>query len=63
MEDFDAERAKILIQAMCDIMQKLRKSHYVEDVFSATAIWDEAECDGSCWYDEARALLGIDAED
>ena len=60
MEEFDAERAKVLIKAMCDMMKKLKENFYVESIFSQTAIWDEAECDGNCWYDEAKTLLGIE---
>ena len=29
----------------------------VENIFETTAIWDDAECDGSCWHEEAKNLL------
>lgn len=58
---FDAERAEILIRAMVEMLDKQAKSHYVTDPFEMTAIWDGAECDGGCWFEEAKALLGIDA--
>lgn len=58
---FDADRAKVLLQAMCDMMGQMERS-YAEDVniFEATAVWDEAECDGYCLYEEAKQLLGIE---
>jgi len=55
--DFDVDRAKILLKAMCDMLDKIEASHYVQDIFETTAIWDDAECDGSCWHEEAKNLL------
>ena len=60
MED-KAERMEILLRAMCDIMKKQDKSHYVLNIFEQTAIWDDAECDGYCLYEEAKELIGYDA--
>ena len=57
---FDADRAKILLQAMVDMMETQWKTPYVQDVFSLTAVWDEVECDGYCWYEEAKELLSED---
>lgn len=54
---FDVERAKVLLKAMCDMLDKIEASHYVENIFETTAIWDNAECDGSCWHEEAKNLL------
>lgn len=54
---FDAERAKILLQAMVDMMEKQNRTCYVQNIFELTAIWDEAECDGYCLYEEAKQLL------
>lgn len=55
--DFDVERAKILLKAMCDMLDKIAGTGYVENIFETTAIWDGAECDGSCWHEEAKNLL------
>ena len=52
-----AERAKILLQAMVDLMKQQVESHYVLNILELTAIWDDAECDGYCLYEEARELL------
>jgi hypothetical protein len=54
---FDSDRAKILIKAMVDMMHKQDATPYVSSIFELTAIWDEAECDGYCWYEEAMQLL------
>jgi hypothetical protein len=53
----DAERAKILLQAMIDIMEKQMKSRYVLNFLEETAVWDGSECDGYCLYDDAKQLL------
>lgn len=54
---FDAERAKILLQAMVDMMKKQEQNRYVQNIFELTAVWDEVECDGYCLYEEAKQLL------
>lgn len=54
---FDAERAKILLQAMVDMMEKQKDDCSVNSIFELTAIWDNAECDGYCLYEEAKQLL------
>lgn len=51
------ERAKILLQAMLDMMHKQEQTSYVQNIFELTAVWDGAECDGGCWQEEARDLL------
>ena len=59
--DEEKERMKTLLKAMCDMMKKQDKSHYVLNIFEQTAIWDDAECDGYCLYEEAKVLIGYDA--
>ena len=51
------ERAKILMKATCDILNKCDEGPYVKSVFQQTAIWDEAECDGYCLHEELNNLL------
>jgi len=51
------ERAKILLKATLDILKKCDETPYVVSVFEATAIWDEAECDGYCLKEEIGELL------
>jgi hypothetical protein len=58
--EFDSERAKILLQAMCDMMKQQEQTCYVQNIFELSAIWDDVECDGYCLYEEAKELLGID---
>lgn len=60
-EKEDFERAKVLLKAMCDMMQKQDRSHYVLNIFEQTAIWDGAECDGNCLFEEAKWLIDYDA--
>lgn len=57
---FGAERAEILLRAMNDMLDKCRDSRIIENIFEQTAIWDGAECDGGCWHEEVKELLGID---
>lgn len=51
------DRGKILLKAMCEMLDKQNDSHYVESIFETTAIWDDAECDGYCWHEEAKDLI------
>ena len=55
---FDTERAKVLLATMCDMLDKIQGSHYTENIFEATATWDGVECDGGCWHEETKELLG-----
>jgi hypothetical protein len=56
----DNERALVLLKAMCDMMKTLDDLHWLESIFDQTAVWDDAQCDGGCLYEEAKELLGID---
>lgn len=46
---------------MVDMMKQQEETCYVQNIFELTAIWDNAECDGYCWYEEAKELLEEDA--
>jgi hypothetical protein len=52
-------RELVLIKAMVDMMDKQVMNPYVQNIFELTAVWDGAECDGACWYDEAMELLEV----
>ena len=54
------QRAKVLLQATLDLLNQQKESHYVLNLLETTAIWDEAECDGYCLYDEIKDLLEYD---
>ena len=56
MHEMDAlERAKILLRATKDILQKCDDSFYVLNALEVTAIWDGVECDGYCLKDDIDA--------
>lgn len=59
-DNFDYDRARTLLMAMVDMMKKQEQDVYVYSIFELTAIWDESECDGYCWFEEAKDLLGIE---
>ena len=42
------DRAKVLLKATYDILQKQEASPYVLNVLATTAEWDGTECDGYC---------------
>ena len=48
------DRAKTLLKATYDLLQKADDSPYVENVLALTVEYDEAECDGSCLMDDIR---------
>jgi len=51
------DRKDILLKAAYDILTKCDNAPCIVDVFEQTAIWDDAECDGYCLFDEIRELL------
>ena len=48
------DRAKTLLKATYDLLQKADDSPYIENVLALTVEYDEAECDGSCLMDDIR---------
>jgi hypothetical protein len=52
------ERAKILIKAAIDILERCKNSPYVLDALQVTATWDDAECEGSCLLEEMKDVIG-----
>lgn len=55
----DAERKDILLKAAYDLLKKQDRSHYVLNLLTETAHWDEADCDGHCLMTEISELLGL----
>ena len=53
------ERAKTLLNATKELLEKQDNSYYVLNLLEETVFYDEAECDGYClnddigyWFDE-----------
>lgn len=51
------DRAKVLIKATHDLLQKQRDSFYVLDLLSETVFYDGADCDGYCLWEETGEWL------
>jgi hypothetical protein len=52
-------RAKILLKATKELLEKQENSHYVMNLLEQTVFYDGVDCDGSClkddigyWFDE-----------
>lgn len=50
-------RAKVLMQAAIDILNKCDEGMYVKNVLEVTAVWDGVECDGYCLKEELEGLM------
>jgi hypothetical protein len=55
------KRAKELLRAAHDLLQKADDSPYVVDVMSTTVFYDEADCDGGCLRDDIAHWLEFEA--
>ena len=53
------ERAKVLLKATLDLLQKQKESHYVLNLLENTVFYDNAECDGYCLFDDIENLLNF----
>ena len=51
------KRAKVLLKATLDLLQKQKDSHYVLNLLEITSFYDEAECDGYCLFDDIEIFL------
>ena len=51
------KRAKVLLKATLDLLQKQKNNHYVLNLLENTAFYDNAECDGYCLFDDIENLL------
>lgn len=50
-------RAKVLLKATFDLLQKQKESHYVLNLLENTVFYDNAECDGYCLVDDIENFL------
>ena len=48
------ERAKTLLKATLDLLQKQDDAHYVLNLLTETVSYDDADCDGYCLMDDIR---------
>lgn len=55
------ERAKILLKATKDLLEKQENSYYVLNLLTETVFYDGVDCDGTClkddigyWFDELK---------
>ena len=55
----DLERAKVLLKACYDLLQKQEESYYVLNLLETTVYYDEADCDGYCLKNDIEAELGL----
>lgn len=53
----ELERAKVLLKAALDLLQKQKDSSYVLNLLDTTIFYDEAECDGYCLFDDIEGFL------
>ena len=51
------KRAKILLTATYQLLNKQERSPIVLNILSQTVFYDEAECDGTCLMEDIEALL------
>lgn len=50
-------RARILLKAAYDLLQKQQESHFVLNLLEETAHYDEADCDGYCLQEDIANFL------
>ena len=53
------ERAKVLLKATLDLLQKQKESHYVLNLLENTVFYDNVECDGYCLFDDIENFLNF----
>lgn len=53
------ERAKVLLKATLDLLQKQKESFYVLNLLENTVFYDNAECDGYCLFDDIENFLNF----
>lgn len=51
------DRAKELLQACFDLLEKQKNSHYVLNLLTETVHYDDADCDGYCLMDDILCYL------
>lgn len=53
----ELKRARHLLKATYDLLEKQYRSPYVLNLLSETIFYDEAECDGNCLMEDIENLL------
>ena len=53
----ELKRARYLLKATYDLLEKQYESPYVLNLLSETIFYDEAECDGNCLMEDIENLL------
>ena len=53
------ERAKVLLKACFDLLQKQQESYYVLNLLRETINYDDADCDGYCLQEDIKDFLEI----
>ena len=53
----DLDRAKILLIATKELLEKQEESFYVLNILEQTVFYDDAECDGYCLKDDIIDFL------
>lgn len=56
----DIERAKVLLKACYDLLQKQNRSYYVLNLLETTVDYDTVECDGYCLMEDIKMELGLE---
>ena len=51
------DRAKVLLKATLELLNKCDESNWVEDPMRMTVYYDETDCDGSCLRDDIEDWL------
>lgn len=55
----ELDRAKTLLKASWELLNKQKNSMYVLDLLAETVDYDDAECDGSCLMDDINAWFDL----
>jgi len=57
MATMDLERAKVLLKATVEMLDKCDQSPIVTYPMETTVFYDEADCDGHCLREDIKHLL------
>lgn len=55
-------RAKVLLKAVQDILEKCDESPYVENALEVVVNYDDAECDGFCLMEDIKHWFEFEAD-
>jgi len=60
MNEMTLQRAKELLNAARQLLQKADDSPYVLDIMGETAFYDGTDCDGACLLEDIKEELGAE---